>query len=96
MDNRVDGLIIIADIIIGYLIVMVKVFKNETETIVSGNFFKVIEEEIVYHGNCTRKYTLAHKEMTRGLNTSYGYVSFPIYTKEDLFNVGDTLKLVNF
>ena len=27
--------------------------KNETETIVSGNFFKVIEEEIVYHGNCT-------------------------------------------
>ena len=70
--------------------------KNETETIVSGNFFKVIEEEIVYHGNCTRKYTLAHKEMTRGLNTSYGYVSFPIYTKEDLFNVGDTLKLVNF
>lgn len=31
MDNRVYGLILIAVIIIGYLIVMVKVFKNENE-----------------------------------------------------------------
>ena len=71
--------------------------KYETKPTVSGNFFKVIEEEIIYNSeDHTRKYTLAHKEIVGYNKQSVNYVHLSIYTKEDLFNVGDTLKLVNF
>lgn len=70
--------------------------KNETKTTISGNFFIVIEEEIIYNSTHTRKYILAHKEIVGYNKQSFNYVCLPIYTKEDLFNVGDTLKLVNF
>lgn len=72
--------------------------EERTNANVNGNFFTVEKEEIVDINGNKRKYLLKHKEIRplapNETSTNYNY-SY-IYTKDDLFNVGDTLKLVKY
>lgn len=69
-----------------------------TKTNVIGNSFTVVKEEIIDINGNKRKYTLKHKKIrplvSNEITKSYYYLY--IYTKDDLFNVGDTLKLVEY
>lgn len=72
--------------------------ETQTKANVNGNFFTVVKEEIIDINGNKRKYMLKHKEIRplapNEISKSYNY-SY-VYTKDDLFNVGDTLKLVKY